>query len=157
GMSGSARLHLDGGDIAVTDDSGAVLEGRFRLALTLHKVPLFVDCSVHHQRVQSPIKLWSTDHRRARRVPRGSGRVEWWSFGPTGIQSHIGALVDVGGGGARVYTPPGVVHPPIPGRFPVRISAEGRTIQCMAEVRNRSTSRLGSELGLALYVEEDRP
>jgi hypothetical protein len=155
--AGNGRLEQRGERTFVVDDTGRPMRGSVRVAFVLHGVPLFAELSSTGVRAGTDLGMWSTEKRATRRMRANiPSDVRWWSFEGHSPRSRSAELVDLGGGGARLFVPHGSALPQRDSSFPVSIAIGGESLECMAEVRNETTTREGIEIGVALHAAADR-
>jgi hypothetical protein len=157
GRSGSGRLFLEGTDIVLNTDEVAAPSGNIRLAFVLYGVPFFASCTLAGARLTRPLQVWSADNRTTMRVePTPLIRLEWYSPDKGEVRIDGAPIIELGGGGARSLHPPGT---PVPSEriFAATVSHGSAFSNCMAEVRSKTVSNRGVELGLRLTAEDPTP
>jgi hypothetical protein len=157
GRSGSGRLMPERTEIVLATEDVAVPSGETRIAFVLYGVPFFASCTILDGRLKRPLQIWSADNRASMRVSPGALiRLEWYSPDQGGMRVDQAPIIELGGGGARSLHPPGT---PVPSAnlFAATVSQGGAYSNCMAEVRSRTVSNRGVELGLRLLTDDPTP
>lgn len=157
GLSGCAEMHKSDDGLALVSASGAPPDGSVRLAWTQDGVPLFAEVKSRGGTVSHLLTLWSDEQRDSRRVAvQAPGTITWWAREGKRFSARQGSLTDLGVSGAKLVIAQGTPLPPTEGPFVVTIDTEGRSLSCLAEVRNASQVKNAMVVGLRFDVSNER-
>jgi hypothetical protein len=148
GTAGTGSVTTDGPGLYFDTGEGRKLTGQVRLSFSLYHVPVVVDCRLEDGRFVELTRVSSSESRTATRVvPATLTHLQWYSMTGEGMRVNRAPFLDLGVNGGRSCHAYG---DPVPDDrvFPATILTDGELVHCMAEVRSRTSTHRGVELGL---------
>lgn len=153
GRSGTSQVCLEAGRVAIRATGGETPEESAELAFTLYGLPIHMHCRISEGAVLSPVEARSRDQRGSPRVvPSEAIHLEWYSVEGGAMRVHRSSFRELGASGGRTFHPNGDGVPESD-LFPATVSFGHSALSCMVEVRSRTTTASGIELGLRLHAD----